>query len=232
MAVLLAASVAAAEAETGWTVCWLGSTKARDAANVFAKHAGQVLGAPVTVVNRHPERAKTVFLVTDAGHAPPSLAAKLQGKRLDAFAIQYPVTWDGREVCLLMAHDEFGYDYPVYHFLTRFMDVHWVGPGELGVVWQKQPDWKMPTKIDLVEDPDFEHRLWSGDSFSSREWLARSSRMGFHHALGHVFDPGKHGDTPEVFPLIGGKRYVPQPKAGARGLSGWQPCTASPASVA
>jgi hypothetical protein len=89
----------------------------------------------------------------------------------------------------------------------------------------------MPEQIDILENPDFEMRLWTGQSFTSRPWLARSSRMGFHHALGHVFHPAKHGDSPEVYPLIAGKRYIPEVREGAHALSGWQPCTSSPRSV-
>ncbi|MBM4048799.1 MAG: DUF4838 domain-containing protein, partial [Planctomycetes bacterium] len=223
-------AMASAESTSDWVVGWVGSPRAKDAASVFAKYASMVLDAPVAVADK-PTKAKHVFLVTDAKNGPKDVAAKLDGKRLDAFTIQYPVKLDGQDVCLLLAHDEQGYDYPVYHFLTKFMGVHWVGPGELGVVWTKRPGWAMPAKIDLVMNPDFEMRLWSGDSFSSREWLARSGRMGFHHALGHVFHPDKHGGTPEVYPLVGGKRYVPAVKTGPRALSGWQPCTASPKSA-
>ena len=103
--------------------------------------------------------------------------------------------------------------------------------GHLTEVFEKQPGWAMPEAIDVLENPDFEMRLWSGNSFSSREWLARSSRMGFHHALGYIFHPDKHGDTPEVYPLIKGKRYIPDTSGGRHGSSGWQPCTGSPKSV-
>ena len=214
-----------------WSVCWTGPAEARTAADELARYAGTVLDCPVEVAGQEPPAEGTVFVVTDAVNAPEEIAARLDGLRRDAFAIEYPVTWQGREVCLLVSHDQFGCDYPVYEFLTRFMDVHWVGPGELGVVWAKQPEWQMPAQISVVEDPDFEMRLWSGESFSSREWLARSSRMGFHHALGHVFHPDRHGDTPEVYPLVGGQRYIPEPASGPRALSGWQPCTSNPKSI-
>lgn len=226
---LLAAAPGAGAAH--WTVCWAGPAEAGAAAAELAHYAGMVVGAPVEVAAAGPPDGGEVFVVTDAAHAPEELAAKLDGLRRDAFAIEYPVQWQGRTVCILVAHDQFACDYPVYAFLTRFMDVHWVGPGELGVVWSQQPGWRMPTRISVVENPDFEMRLWSGESFSSREWLARSSRMGFHHALGHVFHPDRHGDTPEVYPLVGGQRYVPEPASGPRALSGWQPCTSNPKSL-
>jgi len=226
---MLAAAPPALAAE--WSVCWSGPTEARDAAQELARYAGMVLDTTVEVTGEEPPADGQVFVVTDAEHAPPEIAARLDGLRRDAFVVRHPVQWQGREVCMLVSHDQYGCDFPVYHFLTRFMDVHWVGPGELGVVWEAQPDWELPRRIDVVESPDFEMRLWTGDSFSSREWLARSSRMGFHHALGHVFHPDKHGDTPEVYPLVGGERYIPEPASGPQALSGWQPCTSNPRSV-
>ena len=54
--------------------------------------------------------------------------------------------------------------------------------------------------------------------------------MGFHHALGHVFSPDKHKDTPEVYPLVGGRRFIPEKRKGHY-LGGWQPCTGSPKSI-
>ncbi len=230
VALSLLLAVASAGA-TEWSVCWTGPTEASAAADELARYAGMVLDAAVEVTGQEAAAEGRVFVVTDAANAPQEIAAKLEGLRRDAFAIEYPVQWHGREVCMLVAHDRFGCDYPVYAFLTRFMGVNWVGPGELGVVWAKQPEWELPARISVVENPDFEMRLWSGDSFSSREWLARSSRMGFHHALGHVFHPNKHGDTPEVYPLVGGRRYIPEPAGGPRALSGWQPCTSNPRSI-
>jgi len=217
--------------DSDWVVAWVGDRKAAEAAAELQRYLAQVLGRKVVATPWQPSEARNVFLITDVRYAPKAIAARLEGKRRDAFAIQRPVKWDGQDVCLMVSHDERAYDFPVYCFLTRFMDVHWVGPGELGVVLTPQPDWAMPESISVFENPDFEHRLWSGNSFSSREWLARSSRMGFHHALGHVFHPKKHGDTPEVYPLVGGKRYIPKAKAGPRALSGWQPCTGNPKSV-
>jgi len=226
-----AASQPPQEITSDWAAAWLGGGKARDAANELARYMAKVLGVSVASVEWKPNAAKHNFVITDVAHAPSAVAKGLEGKHRDAFAIECPVRFDGKDVCLLVSQDEYAHDYPVYYFLTKFMDVHWVGPGELGVVYEKKPDWKMPAKISVVENPDFEMRLWSGQSFSSREWLARSGRMGFHHALGYVFHPDKFGDIPEVYPLVGGRRFVPKPKSGAGALSGWQPCTGNPKSV-
>ena len=225
-----AASVPApAAASAEWGVAWLGPKQAREAAQELARYLTRVLGQTVAAAEWKPGSVRRVFLVTDAAHAPEGLAAKLAGKRLDAFAIEYPVVVDGQNVCMMVSHDELGCDYPVYHFLTRCMDVHWVGPGELGIVLQPKPGWAFPERISVLENPAFEMRFWSGASFTCREWLARGGRMGFHHALGSVFSPALHKDTPEVFPLIAGKRYIP-PLDGS-GSAGWQPCTSSPKSI-
>lgn len=214
-----------------WLVAWLGSPKAREAAGELAWHAKDVLGKPVSVVKWQPNQAKHVFLVTEAANAPKDIAAALKGKRRDAFVIRYPVKMADQDVCLMVAQDEDGYDRPVYYFLTKFMDVHWVGPGDLGVVLAPKSDWKLPMQIDVLENPDYEMRHWYSPAFTCRQWLAAGVRMSFHHALGHVFHPKKYGDLPEVYPLVGGKRYVPQLKKGPRALSGWQPCTGNPKSV-
>jgi len=217
--------------DSEWLVGWLGEKKAQGAAEELAYYIKKVIGKPVSVVQWQPNTAKHAFLVTEAAHAPKALAARLEGKRRDAFLIEYPVKMGERDVCVLLSQDQDAYDRPVYYFLTKFMDVHWVGPGEVGEVLTPKPDWQIPAKIGVLENPDFEMRHWYSPAFSCRQWLAAGVRMGFHHALGHVFHPKKHGDTPEVYPLVGGKRYIPKVEGGRRALSGWQPCTAHPKSV-
>ena len=230
--------------DSDWVVAWYADTKSTDhrgkmqrryaamAAAEMQTYLAKVLQTKVVATPWQPNTAKHVFVITDVTHAPKEIAARLQGKRRDAFVIEYPVKWRGRDVCMMVSQDEQAYDYPAYYFLTKFMDVHWVGPGELGEVYTPKPDWKMPAKIDVIENPDYEMRLWNSPVFRCRQWLGFGGRMGFHHALGHVFDPRKHGDTPEVYPLIKGKRYIPKVKPGGHALSGgWQPCTGSPKSV-
>jgi hypothetical protein len=215
--------------DSDWVVAWVGERAAAAAALTMKEHLEKVLGTQVVATPWQATDAPHVFVITDAQHAP-AVAPRLAGKKRDAFVIDYPAQWEGRTVCLLVARDEKAYDFPVYHFLRTYMGVDWVGPGELGIVFREQSDWQMPPAIDVFDEPAYEHRMWSGNSFRSREWLARSGRMGFHHALGNVFSPSKHGDTPEVYPLIKGKRYVP-PADGKHRSAGWQPCTANPKSV-
>ena len=72
----------------------------------------------------------------------------------------------------MAAHDQHATDFPGYYFLTTYLDVHWVGPGELGEVVPRKPGWHMPPRIEVIEAPQFQHRMWNGRAFNSRPWLA------------------------------------------------------------
>ena len=225
-------------ADPDWAVAWKGAKRPKPpytrvfADKELADYMGKVLGVKVPTAQWPNVKAENVFVIMEAADAPADVAKALEGKRRDAFVIKYPYTLDGRKVCLLVSHDVYGCDYPGYYFLNRFMDVHWVGPGEIGEVYAVKRDWKMPAKTDVLANPDFEQRLWGDMTFKMcRPILAGSSRLGFHHALGRIFDPKKYGKTdPDVYPLIDGKRYVPSPSQGHY-LSGWQPCVGNPRSV-
>jgi len=200
------------------------------AAAQFARYLGEVVGIDVPCADwEKAPAADTLFLLTDAKEVP-ELSGVLDGKPLDAFVICYPFSYQGRTVCLLASHDAHAADYPAYWFLTKYLDVHWVGPGALGEVIPRNRDWRMPPRIDVLEAPQFEMRMWNGRAFNCRAWLAFSGRMGFHHALGHVFDPAKFGHIPEIYPLVGGKRYIPL-IGGKKVTAGWQPCTSCPKSI-
>ncbi|MBI4023431.1 MAG: DUF4838 domain-containing protein, partial [Verrucomicrobia bacterium] len=231
-----------AESADDWVVAWKGVEKASYetftapyAAKELAGYMGKVLGRDVTVVPWRDVAGGNVILVTEAKEASEEICNRLENKAKDAFVIEYPYQVDGKTVCLLASHDSYGYDFAVYHFLTKFMDVHWVGPGELGEVIPKKPDWKMPASISVLENPHYEHRFWNIGSFSTRPWFGRSMRMSWHHALGTVFDPNKYAKSdPEVYPLLAdGKRYIPEigGAAGASHSAGWQPCTTNPRSI-
>jgi len=217
-------------------VAWQSDMKSRnnamDSAKEVAKRLSAVIGKEVPVAKwteKTPD-AKLTLLISNAQQIGGDVAKSLENAKLDAFTIRYPYEVDGRTVCLLSSRDDRAEDYPGYYFLKKFVDVHYVGPGELGVVWNEQPNWKLPDQINIVEDPDFQMRLWTGESFSSRPWLARSGRMGFHHALGYIFSPAKHGDKPDVYPLINGKRFIPGKDKHSKS-AGWQPCVSDPLSI-
>ena len=222
--------------ETEWTVGYEGDVKhhrkqfnVSKVAGLFAKYLSRVIGTEVKTSPWDKAEGKNLFLITDAIHAPAEIAAELNGKRLDAFVIRYPYVLEGKKVCIIVSHDSHGYDYPVYYFLSKYVDVHWVGPGEIGEVVPKNPGWKMPDRISVLENPDFEMRHWSDNTFDhARPLLAGShTRMGFHHAFGAIYSPKKYAQSdPDVYPLIDGKRLVPS--VDSVHTSGWQPCVGNP----
>jgi len=218
-------------AKSDWLVGWEGDRGAAKAAMEMAKYMSEVLGVEVAAAPWRGYRAKHTFVITDAKHAPPEAAERLEGKRLDAFLILYPARLHDREVCLLVANEEKAYDFPAYYFLTKYMGVEWVGPDPLGEILTPQPDWTMPERIDELQEPDYEHRYWSSIKVNARRWLAGSFRLQFHHNLWRVFDPRKYADQADLYPFYGAKRNVPDPNDRRRLRSGWQPCTANPKAV-
>jgi hypothetical protein len=215
-------------ADSDWRVGWEGPPEAAKAADDLARYMSKVLGVEVAFSPWRASVAKHLFVIADAKHGPPGLARRLEGKRLDAFLIQYPAKLDGREVCLLLANDEKACDLPVYYFLTKYMGVNWVGPDPLGEVLTPQPEWKMRDQIDDLENPDYEQRLWNDPQGQPHRWLAGVVRMQFHPNLNAVFDPAKYGRQPGLYPFYGGNRNVPAPDGQ---VSCWQPCTGNPKAV-
>jgi len=192
---------------------WKNSVTA--AANELSRHISVVLGRELAPVSWEKASGPGIILVTESKYVPDDLSVGFKGSRRDAFMIRHPYVLDGRTVCLLVANDQYGYDYPVYFFLKHFMNVDWVGPGELGEVIPSQPGWTFPGTLDVFENPDFEMRLWADRQFRmARPLLAGSSRMGFHHAFGSIYAPAKYAESdPDIYPLIAGERRVPDPKA-------------------
>ena len=202
-------------------------------ADEMARYLSRVTGKRADTGSWGSAGSGQTILITDAAHAPTEVAERLEGKHRDAFRIQYPCVVDGRKLCLLVSNDPYGYDFPVYFFLNRFAAIHWLGPGQLGEIVPRIPDWTLPERIDILEDPDFEMRSWRVPGFNARRWLAGSIRYDFHHALGRVFDAKQYAGThPEIFPLVEGVRQVPDwRKPGYRPTAGWQPCIGNPQSV-
>jgi hypothetical protein len=232
---LLVICVTVLAAEPVWTVGYKGDVKhhrkqfnVSKVAGLFSNYLSRVLGTKVQTAPWQEAQGQNLFLITDASHAPAEIASELKGNRLDAFAIRYPYVLDGKKVCLIVSHDSHGYDLAVYYFLTKYVGVHWVGPGEIGEVVPVNPGWKMPEKISELQNPDFEMRHWGDYTFDhARPLLAGSIRMGFHHAFGSIYSPKKYAETdPDVYPLIEGKRRVPSVESVH--TAGWQPCVGNP----
>jgi len=214
-----------------WVVSWRGAAPGPIpyASGMLAGYMSKVLGVHVPTVEWPKQPARDAIVLTGVADAPPKIARGLEDARLDAFAIKYPVRLDGRDVCLLVAKDPDRADYPVYYFLRELMGVEWVGPAPAGEAIPSRPTWTLPAAIDVLEDPDYEHRYWASPAFNARRWLGGSFRLQFHHNLWRVFHPETYGDQPGLYPYYGGQRHVPDVKRGAG--SGWQPCTSNPEAV-
>jgi hypothetical protein len=87
---------------------------------------------------------------------------------------------------------------------------------------------------DVVKAPDTSPRIWSGHAWNGdwEAWNLRNKtvlsevvpRRQFQNFLHRVFPPEKYAEThPEYYPLIGGKRWIPEP-----GDSAWRPCESNP----
>ncbi len=215
--------------QSDWVVGWEGGQDAEQAAREMARVMSRILDREVAAASWCATAARHTFVVTNADRAPAEIAARLEGKRLDAFAIRYPVKLENREVCLLVAKHEKSCDLPVYAFLTKYLGAEWVGPDPLGEVLPSLPNWEMPTVIDDFENPAYEHRFWQSQGMNARRWLGSCFHMQFHHNLRSVFDPDKYGDREELYPFYGGKRHVPRDEESKR--AGWQPCTSTDESV-
>ena len=70
-----------ADLNAKWLVGWKGTPKVRDAADELARYINKVIGKPVSSVQWQPNQAKSVFVVTEAAHAPKEIAERLKGKR-------------------------------------------------------------------------------------------------------------------------------------------------------
>jgi hypothetical protein len=226
--------VAQGVAKAEWVVGWEGARTFERAAAKLAREMSKVLGVTVGVGPWRHSAARHLFVITDVKHVPAAFARRLDGKRMDAFLIQYPVQLDGRDVCLLMAQDREASDFPCYYFLTKYMGVDWVGPNPTDEVLALQPDWKMPDRIDDLQNPDYEERFWDveQDKEITHEWLVGTQRTPCQPNLWRIFDPTKYADQWDLYPLYGGKRHVPSPKVRSQLAAGWEPCVGNPKAVA
>ena len=135
---------------------------------------------------------------------------------------------------LITGASDFGIANGVYMFLTDCVGARWFAPGEIYEVIPKRPDLTLPN-VDITKNPDFSYRVYSGVlGESGAAWLRRSRIdfntsglpcYGFGHNLSYVVKPSVYGkDHPEYFPMIGGKRIVPD----SDDASGPQPCFTNP----
>ena len=242
---ILFGSATSAQAKEKWVVTWKGASidpemDARALANTpspqqtaqrMAELMSRVVKTQVKAVPWEQAQADTVFVITETKHVHQQTVAPLEGKARDAFLIKYPHEMDGRKVCLLLSRDNKAYALPMYYFLRRFMDVEWVGPGKLGEVIPENPAWTIPESIDVLENPDYEHRsLHIFADMDAQAWFLNGNRMGFHHSMNKIYDPRKYADQEEFYPYYDGMRHVADPNI-KKGRAGWQPCLSHPKAV-
>ncbi len=140
---------------------------------------------------------------------------------------------DGSTLLGVLGRDPAGLMFGVYDLLEQ-LGVRWYLPTELGEEIPRTPTIRAGW-MDHAENPDFILRdMWlayagrpEAEKQAYRTW-ARHNRMGgvraqMGHALGYIISPEQYGDThPEYFPLIDGRRLIPQQR------HNWQPCTSNP----
>ncbi|MGC8862464.1 MAG: DUF4838 domain-containing protein, partial [Armatimonadota bacterium] len=163
----------------------------------------------------------------------------------DAFGADFQVCTSGlhRDGCviktrgkqlLITGPSDYGIANGIYTFLIDCVGVRWFAPGDLYEVIPKKPDLTLPN-VDIVRNPDFSYRVFSGvTGDAGRAWLRRSRLdldtsglpcCGFGHNLSRIIRPSLYGkDHPEYFAMVDGKRMV----VGSDDTSGPQPCFTNP----
>ncbi len=145
----------------------------------------------------------------------------------DSFAL---ATGDG--VLYVAGRSDLATRYGCYEVLERFLGVRWYMPGEMGEVVPSAAHVRIP-ECAIVSEPALWHRWCSGllcDFGDVNLWLKRMRMrptIQFHHNLLRIFDVKKFGESdPDIYPLIEGQRYIPEP-----GKFDWQPCLTNPRAV-
>ena len=113
-----------------------------------------------------------------------------------------------------------GDNWAAHDLLERFAGCRWYGPEkqfwtpEQGIVGlfdviPKKDRIELPADTNVVEQPSYKMRWFR---FMPLHAFRLRYRDQFHHALGGIIVPQRHGkDHPEWFPLIDGKRLIPPP---------------------
>ncbi len=133
----------------------------------------------------------------------------------------YMICRDGRNI-VLAGKNRTGTNFAVNDFLKRFAGYRAYPGGKLYEIIPKQDALKLPAKFEFREEPSVKsYNL----VFTSNGDFARNPRLTCMatHALSELVPPVKYGKThPEYFPLIGGKRRLPDEKGKFAGP--WNPC--------
>jgi hypothetical protein len=145
----------------------------------------------------------------------------------DGFVIAFP----DKENIVIIGPTDWGTEFGVYEFLEAYVGVRWLLPSPAGEYVPRCDTIDIPSR-EVRREPAFFSRQLSGLRGKIQSTWARRNRMHgrieFHHNLFRLFPPEKYvGTHPELFPIHGGKRYLPPGKK----KSGWQPCFSAPGIV-
>nr|AUN36319.1 beta-hexosaminidase precursor [uncultured bacterium] len=143
---------------------------------------------------------------------------------------------------IIAGGSDLGTEYAVYDFLERYVGIRWLLPGEIGEDIPQRADLNIPVAR-VLENPAYLLRyFWtlepSGQSaddpyprypsWARQNRINNFSRISFHHNLLHLFPPSVFAKSnPEFYPLLDGKRYIPQNDAEEQ----WQPNFSAPGIV-
>jgi len=191
---------------------------ARSAASLIQHCCERSSGAKLEIVTTD-QTPKGVTI--EVGATPSALAACPEAGELKTDGIIVRVK-DGR--LFVTAQNSYAVRIAAVRFLEQALGARWLFPGELGEIVPVHATISVPDDFNLVEEPDLESRMFSGMFGADPALWRLHLTLQFHHNLIKVVPVEKYGQThPEYYPMIGGKRRVPEP-----GEHGWQPETTNP----
>lgn len=112
-------------------------------------------------------------------------------------------------------------------FLERELGVRWFIPGPLGIHIPSRKVFRVARKSAKVSPAFLSRHLSLGGSVEEKTWFGRNrlnSLFEHGHSMGRIFQREDLLATPELAPLIGGKRLQPRESD----TNSWQPNLASP----
>lgn len=118
------------------------------------------------------------------------------------------------------------------HFLDRFCGVRIYMPNELFFRLPDKGEILLPDDIDVMEEPFVRNCMMTGSNYIAEEGLwfransaFRKESFNHQHSMYERFPPEQYAGTyPEIYPILKGKRYLPQSAKD----QGWQPCLSEP----
>jgi len=154
--------------------------------------------------------------------------------RVDKLDVDGHVVKVTRDAVYLVGPSDLGTAYACFTFLEDLCGVRWFLPGEFGEDVPRRETLSVPVG-ETVHTPAYGHRQFSGFGWRDRQKLKRwglhqrvRRRLYYHHNLYRVFDAAKYAKKyPDVYPIIGKRRRIPDPGIKA----GWQPCLTHPKAV-